>query len=141
MHVFQLLHAIANLSLIRLWLSSGTNETECSSSYEEHSVLSVPLKKMDVPLESLRNEVTICFREVLETAANRPCWWYGVKLDKMATTRSCWWYGVQLDASDPDSLAQLCRITSIELDTMFDACGLICFGKLTGKFSQDVLAW
>jgi hypothetical protein len=119
MRVHQLLHAIGNEYHICLWLSSGTNETECSSSYEEHSVLYVPLKKMDVPLESLRNNVTICFHEVLETAANRPCWWYGVKLDK----------------SDPDSLAQLCGLSSIEMESMFQACGFI----LPGKFNRDAL--
>jgi hypothetical protein len=26
---------------------------------------------------------------------------------EMAAKRSCWWYGVHLDANDPDSLAQL----------------------------------
>ena len=65
MHVFQLLHEIAHLSLVRLWLSSGTNETECSSSYEEHLVLSVPLESMDLPLESLRSKVTTLFCEIL----------------------------------------------------------------------------
>jgi hypothetical protein len=74
---------------------------------------------MDLPLESLRNKVTTFFREVIETAAHR----------------SCWWYGVRLDASDPDSLARLCGITSIELESMFDACGFI----LPGKFNRDAL--
>ena len=74
---------------------------------------------MDIPLESLRNKVTTFLREVLKTAA----------------TRSCWWYGLRLDASDPDSLAQLCGITSIELETMFDACGFM----LPGKFNRDAL--
>ena len=55
---------------------------------------------MDVPLESLRNKVATLFGDVLE----------------MAAKRSCWWYGVRLDASNPDSLAQLCGITSIELE-------------------------
>jgi hypothetical protein len=119
MHVHQLLHVIGNEYHVHLWLSSGTNETKCSSSYEDHSVLSVPLKKMDVPLESLRYNDTICFREVLETAANWPCWWYGVKLDK----------------SDSDSLAQLCGISSIEMEYMFQACGFI----LPGKFNRDAL--
>ncbi len=74
---------------------------------------------MNVPLESLRNKVTTFFREVIETAA----------------TRSCWWYGVRLDDNDPDSLAQLCGITSVELDTMFVACGFL----LSRKFSRDAL--
>jgi hypothetical protein len=68
---------------------------------------------MDVPLESLRNKVTIFFGKVFEMAANR----------------SFWWYGIRLDASDPDSLAQLCEINNIRLETMFDAC----------KFNRDVL--
>jgi hypothetical protein len=105
MGVHQLLHVISKKHHICLWLSSGTNETECSSSYEEHSVLSVPLKKMDVHLESLRNNVMTFFREVLEIAANPPCWWYGIKSDKR----------------DPDSLAQLCGISNIELESMFAA--------------------
>jgi hypothetical protein len=56
---------------------------------------------------------------------------------EMAAKRSCWWYGIKLDASDPeDSLAQqLCGINNIKLDTMFDACGFI----LIGKFKQDAL--
>jgi hypothetical protein len=74
---------------------------------------------MDVPLESLRNNITTFFRQVLETAA----------------TRSCWWYGLRLDASDPDSLAQLCGITGIELESMYDACGFL----LPGKFNRDAL--
>jgi hypothetical protein len=38
--------------------------------------------------------------------------------------------------SDPDSLTQLCGITTIELlETMFDACGF----NLPGKFSPDAL--
>ena len=119
MRVLQLLHAIANLSLVRLWLSSGTNETECSSLYEEHSVLSVPLESMDLPLESLRNKVTTLLCEILEMAADRPCWWYGVQFDDM----------------DPNSLAQLCGITNIELESMFIACGFL----LGGKFSRDAL--
>jgi hypothetical protein len=65
----QLLHAIGCKYLVRLWLSSGTNETECSSSYEEHSVSFVPLKTMNVPLESLCNKVTTFFRELFKTAA------------------------------------------------------------------------
>jgi hypothetical protein len=64
---------------------------------------------MDVPLESLCNKVTICFHEVLE----------------MAAKRSCWWYGIKLDASDPDSLTQPCDMNNIKLETMFDACGFI----------------
>jgi hypothetical protein len=78
---------------------------------------------MHAPLESLRQKVTTFFRKVLVTAAKR----------------SCWWYGIRFDASDPDSLAQLCGITSIELETMFDACGFILAGKSEGKFSQDAL--
>ena len=74
---------------------------------------------MDAPLESLRNKVTTFFREVIE----------------MAAQRSCWWYGVRLDANDPDSLAQLCDINNLELETMFDACGFL----LSGKFSRDTL--
>ena len=74
---------------------------------------------MDLPSESLRNKVKTFFREVLETAA----------------TRSCWWYGVRFDANDPDSLAQLCGITSIQLETMFVACGFY----FSGKFSRDAL--
>jgi hypothetical protein len=70
-------------------------------------------------LESLGNNVTICFHEVLEKAANRPCRWYGVKSDE----------------SDPDSLAQLCGISSIEMESMFHACGFI----LPGKFNPDAL--
>jgi hypothetical protein len=119
MRVHQLLHAIGCKYRYGLWLSSGTNETVCSSSYEEHSVLSVPLKTMNVPLESLSSNVTICFREVLETAANRPCWWYGVKSAE----------------SDPDSLAQLCGLSTIEMESMFKACGFI----LPGKFNRDAL--
>jgi hypothetical protein len=74
---------------------------------------------MDVPLESLHNNVTIFFLGVLETAAKRPCWWYGVKLDE----------------SDPDSLAQLCGLSSIEMESMYHACGFI----LPGKFNRDEL--
>jgi hypothetical protein len=79
----------------------------------------VQLQKMNVPLESLRNKVTTFFREVLETAAKR----------------SCWWYGVCLDADDPDSLVQLCDISNFKLESMFDACGFI----LPGKFNRDAL--
>jgi hypothetical protein len=68
---------------------------------------------MNIPLESLRNKVTSIFRDVLKTAAKR----------------SCWWYGVRLDASDPDSCAQLWGVTSIQLETMFDACGFILAGN------------
>jgi hypothetical protein len=57
--------------------------------------------------------VTTFFREVIE----------------MAVKQSCWWYGVCLDADDPDSLAQLCDISNLELESMFDACGFILPGK------------
>jgi hypothetical protein len=36
---------------------------------------------MNVPLESLRNKVTTFFQELIESAAKRSCWWYGVRLD------------------------------------------------------------
>jgi hypothetical protein len=82
---------------------------------------------MNVPLESLRNKVTTFFHEVIETAAKR----------------SCWWYGVCLDANDPDSLAQLCGISNLALETMFDACGFILPGKLNRddrtNFAQGIL--
>jgi hypothetical protein len=94
----QLLHAIGCKYRDCLCLSRGTNETEYSSSYEEHSVWFVPLRKMNVPLESLRNKVTTFFREVIETAG----------------TRSCWWYDVLLGSNNQDSLAQRCGITSIQ---------------------------
>jgi hypothetical protein len=74
---------------------------------------------MNVPLESLRNKVTTFFRQLIESAAKR----------------SGWWYGVRLDADDPDSLAQLCAISNVELEAMFDACGFL----LPGKFSRDAL--
>jgi hypothetical protein len=74
---------------------------------------------MNVPLESLRNKVTTNFRAVIETAAKR----------------SCWWYGVRLDANDPDSLAQLCDISHLDLETMFGACGFL----LSGKLNRDTL--
>jgi hypothetical protein len=74
---------------------------------------------MNVPLESLRNKVTTFFREVIETAAKR----------------SCWWYGVRLDSNDPDSLAKLCGISNPDMETMFDACGFF----VSGKFSRDRL--
>jgi hypothetical protein len=67
---------------------------------------------MNVPLESLRNKVTTFFHEVIE----------------MAATRSCWWYGVHLDDNDPDSLALLCGISNLELETMFDACAFLLSG-------------
>jgi hypothetical protein len=44
----------------------GSIETECYSSYEEHSVLILPLLSMNIPLESLRNKVTSIFRDVLK---------------------------------------------------------------------------
>jgi hypothetical protein len=69
---------------------------------------------MDIPLESLRNKVTTLLRHVIETAAKR----------------ACWWYGVRLDASDPDSLAQLCGMTNIEMETLFDACGFLLVNNL-----------
>jgi hypothetical protein len=75
---------------------------------------------MNVPLESLRSKVTTFSRKVIKTAATWSCWW---------------WYGVHLDDNDPDSLAQLCGITSIELDTMFVACGFL----LSGKFKREAL--
>jgi hypothetical protein len=53
---------------------------------------------MDVPLESLHNKVTI----------------FSVKYLKRQPS---WWYGIKLDASDPDSMAQLCGINNIELET------------------------
>jgi hypothetical protein len=119
MRVRELLHVIGRKYRDRLWLSSGPNETECSSFYEEHSVWFGPLRKMNVPLESLRNKVTTFFREVLERAA----------------TRSCWWYAVLLGANNEDSLAQWCGITSIQFETLFAACGFL----LSRKVSRDAL--
>jgi hypothetical protein len=115
----QLLHVIGCKYRDCLWLSNRTNETECSSSYEEHSVSFVRLQKVNVPLESLRNKVTAFFHEVLETAA----------------TQSCWWYTVLLGANNQDSLAPRCGIMIIQLDTMFVACGFL----LSRKFSRDAL--
>jgi hypothetical protein len=53
----------------------------------------------------------------------------------MAAKRSCWWYGIHLDVDDPESLAQLCDISNLALESMFDACGF----TLPGKFSRDAL--
>jgi len=76
---------------------------------------------MNEPLESLHNKVTTFFHEVIKSAANR----------------SCWWYGIRLDASDPNSLAQVCGITTTELETMFDACGFI---NTHGNLSRDAFS-
>jgi hypothetical protein len=79
----QLLHVIGCKYRDCLCLSSGTNETEYSSSYEEHSVSFVPLRKMNVPLESLRSKTMTFFREVIETAATRFVLAYSVILGRV----------------------------------------------------------